>query len=111
MPVTFLAVHYWADQLGVFAANTSAIKGKLDAPLRITTAHSPTRKEPQAALTTTLCALGLVLKVPCLLERIAGIEPAARALEGRCSTAELNPLCAPDSGRSLRLHRFAGIAR
>ena len=39
-----MAVHYWADQLGVFAANTSAIKGKLDAPLRITTAHSPARK-------------------------------------------------------------------
>ena len=32
-------------------------------------------------------------------------------VEGRCSTIELHPLCAPDSGRSLHLHRFSGIAR
>lgn len=44
-------------------------------------------------------------------ERAVGIEPTTSALEGRCSTAELHPHRAPDSGRSLHLHLFSGIAR
>ena len=50
-------------------------------------------------------------KQPCFLERAVGIEPTTSALEGRCSTAELHPHRAPDSGRSLHLHLFSGIAR
>ena len=75
-------------------------------------------------------------QLPFVLEPAAGFEPATSGLqvrcstaelhrlgaggrnrtpipglEGRCSTIELHPHRAPDSGRSLHLHRFSGIAR